>query len=166
MQDHNNHPNGFTPETWLQTDLIKNWLLHLDSFPEKKGRGKLGEVDKDGNIIEACCLAVVHYLSQGSDCLVEYEDSTNRDINCNVSEETLIGEFEIYGLKDEVGTFGAHLEFLAHLNDNTHTHPEIADFIRANPGKVFDAKLLATKTVAPLPKIWTKDLIAAKTETV
>lgn len=123
--------------------LQKEWVKTLREHPERQHTGSLGY--KDGDIWNLCCLGQLLVLAKGESVL-----SYLGNVYCNSSSTQLEKYYGDYGLKDEEGRFyddnghsissligGTHFFSLADANDGGLTWPEIADFIEANPEKVF-----------------------------
>lgn len=114
------------------------WIKSLREHPERQMEGFLGKGTPDN--YRACCLG--EYL-----CI--YREMTNKDnpfqgtgtgyeIRDGGSNRNLQYSYKVMGLRNQEGEIEGHeYESLARMNDSVYSWTEIADFIEANPEKVF-----------------------------
>lgn len=124
--------------------LQKQWVADLRKYPERQTHGELGRRLFD-NSIKACCLGQLLI----TDC-----EMNNKELPFNNNEALydqntsldcyLENSYEKYGLIDDMGAIGVCSDEnfkghrnLSQANDAGISWVEIADFIEANPEKVF-----------------------------
>lgn len=122
--------------------IQKAWVKSLREHPERQMKGKLGEGTPRN--YKACCLGeLLCVVSRINKSKLPF--SQNGKINDqNYSEKVLHMSYEKLGLFGDSGKLTesvrvgvAEENSLALLNDRGATWTEIADFIEANPEKVF-----------------------------
>ena len=119
--------------------LQKEWVKTLREHPERQHTRSLGFKDEEG--WHLCCLGQLYVLAVG-----EENALVDGIVACNGDEKVLSGMYLECGLNNNTGSlkggFYTHKDqskswMLSAMNDKGATWPEIADFIEANPSKVF-----------------------------
>ncbi len=132
------------------------WIEELEANPEKQMKDCLGFVDDDNNLIEGCCLGMAEVcISKISGSPIIKIKNDDKYILTSNNNEFTLGNYKNIGLNSNIGNFknkfiivyiekifGKNCDgignFLAYLNDNVLTWPEIAILLKTFPENFFN----------------------------
>jgi len=116
--------------------LQKLWVDTLRKHPERQHREKLGYIS-GGGIITCCCLGQLLLCSKELNGeKLPYGSISDGEGKLH-SISTLSVSYQRFGLRNSVGSIADNSNSLALMNDTGKSWPEIADYIEANPDKLF-----------------------------
>jgi hypothetical protein len=115
----------------------KAWVKSLREHPERQAKGYLGDGTPDD--YKACCLGELLVRASGFNlCPSPFVNGRILDGGDPDGSSRILRTFyKKVGLHSDQGSIIYSLTSLGEMNDNGVTWPKIADFIEANPEKVF-----------------------------